>query len=173
MTGASLQVVLMCAEEQDPGGRPRREPKSRWLLRNTVRVCLPPGETFYDSRAHDRPALTNKYSLFAGTVRRRRARELSGESPPQRRRRREEVHRQVLNQVLMHGTVRWQSCNAIVLRSSSEPDSIEHYSKRVGNGQEQSRAVNRRSCPHGAEGGPPAAGVPGAARRAPEARPGS
>ena len=85
----------MPAEERGAGAR-RSKPQSRWLLRNTVRVCLPPGETFYDRRAHDRPALPNNYSLFAGTVRRRRARELSGESPPQRRRRREEVHRQVL-----------------------------------------------------------------------------
>ena len=83
----------MPAEERGAGAR-RSKPQSRWLLRNTVRVCLPPGETFYDRHAPELPAQPNNFSPFAETVRRRRERELRGRggSPPERRGRRAEAH---------------------------------------------------------------------------------
>ena len=68
--------------EERPPGRP-----SRWLLRNTVRVCLQAGETFYNSLAPDCPQQPNTFSPFAETVRRRRALELRGGSPARRARR--------------------------------------------------------------------------------------
>ena len=47
--------------------------KSRWLLKNTVRVSLLAGETFYDSAKLPKHKVDNTFSLFAKTVERRRA----------------------------------------------------------------------------------------------------
>ena len=69
-----------------PEERPQQRP-SRWLLRNTVRICLEPGETFFNSQAPDRPQQPNAFSAFAETVRRRRELELRGGSPAGRARR--------------------------------------------------------------------------------------
>ena len=45
---------------------------SNWLCKNTVRVALNKGETFYDS-SFELPPVANRFSLFAETVKRRRA----------------------------------------------------------------------------------------------------
>ena len=45
---------------------------SNWLCKNTVRVSLPRGEAFYDRNYQPEP-LPNTFSLFAETVKRRRA----------------------------------------------------------------------------------------------------
>jgi hypothetical protein len=44
--------------------------RSRWLLKNCVIVRLPAGEAFYEKRTA--PKVSNAFSLFARTVRRRR-----------------------------------------------------------------------------------------------------
>ena len=47
---------------------------SSWLVKNTVRVQLPRGETFYDSSKLPARKRPNPFSLFAETVKRRRER---------------------------------------------------------------------------------------------------
>ena len=48
---------------------------SKWLVRNTVVVQLPRGETFYDASKKPKRKLENSFSLFAETVRKRRQQE--------------------------------------------------------------------------------------------------
>ena len=50
----------------------QQEGHSKWLLKNCVFVRLPAGATFYNSAALPKLKLDNKFSLFAGTVKRRR-----------------------------------------------------------------------------------------------------
>ena len=50
--------------------------KSRWLLKNCVIIKLADGEKFYEESG-PRKVIPNKYSLFAETVRKRRAEELA------------------------------------------------------------------------------------------------
>ena len=47
--------------------------RSRWLLKNCVFVSLAAGRTFFKERVGPRPEIPNTYSLFAQTLRRRRA----------------------------------------------------------------------------------------------------
>ena len=47
---------------------------SSWLVKNTVRVQLPRGETFYDAAQLPARRRPNPFSLFAETVKRRRER---------------------------------------------------------------------------------------------------
>ena len=49
------------------------EAHSKWLGKNTVRVELPRGETFFDADRRPRRRVPNQFSLFAMTVKRRRA----------------------------------------------------------------------------------------------------
>ena len=51
---------------------PEHEDHSKWLVKNTVRVKLPRGETFYDAARKPKVKLDNAFSLFARTVKRRR-----------------------------------------------------------------------------------------------------
>ena len=46
--------------------------RSRWLLGNTVRIELDPGDKFWDASGPDRPPPENTFSLFAQNLRRRR-----------------------------------------------------------------------------------------------------
>ena len=46
---------------------------SRWLLRNLVVLSLSPGETFYTKPPTPPPSIPNTFSLFAETLRKRRA----------------------------------------------------------------------------------------------------
>ena len=52
---------------------PACEGCSKWLVKNTVVVRLPRGETFYDAAKKPTTKLDNPFSLFAATVKRRRA----------------------------------------------------------------------------------------------------
>ena len=52
---------------------PDSEWRSRWLLKNCVFVSLPSGETFFEKRVGAKPDITNCFSLFAQTLKRRRA----------------------------------------------------------------------------------------------------
>ena len=54
------------------------EYRSKWLVKNTVLVQLPRGETFYDQRRKPTGTLENPFSLFAKTVTKRR---LQGPAP--------------------------------------------------------------------------------------------
>ena len=45
---------------------------SKWLVKNTVLVQLPRGQTFYDASKRPKRKLENTFSLFAKTVKRRR-----------------------------------------------------------------------------------------------------
>ena len=47
--------------------------QSRWLMKNTERVCLSQGETFYDQAKLPKRKLHNCFSLFAATLKKRRA----------------------------------------------------------------------------------------------------
>lgn len=47
--------------------------RSRWLLKNTVRVSLSAGETFYDRAKVPTRKVDNNFSLFVNTLKRRRA----------------------------------------------------------------------------------------------------
>ena len=47
--------------------------RSRWLLKNCVFIKLPTGEKFYDVARVPKRKLENKFSLFATTLKRRRA----------------------------------------------------------------------------------------------------
>ena len=58
---------------------PDSEWRSRWLLKNCVFVSLPVGETFFEQRTGPKPEIDNSFSLFAQTVKRRRAREAASE----------------------------------------------------------------------------------------------
>lgn len=57
---------------------PESEWRSRWLLKNCVFVSLPTGETFFEQRIGPKPKIDNTFSLFAQTVKRRRAGEAAG-----------------------------------------------------------------------------------------------
>ena len=46
--------------------------QSTWLMKNTVRVCLSQGETFYDPAKVPKRKLHNRFSLFAATLQKRR-----------------------------------------------------------------------------------------------------
>ena len=64
-------------------GNPRQYPQrrqSRWLLANTTVLRLPPGEKFYEESQVPRGVVPNEFSLFAQTVKRRRAQ--AAVSPP-------------------------------------------------------------------------------------------
>lgn len=52
--------------------------RSRWLLGNTVRIELVPGEKFWDTSGPARPPTDNTFSLFAQNRRRRRRAEAGG-----------------------------------------------------------------------------------------------
>ena len=60
----------------DPGSKWQ----SRWLLANTTVLRLPPGEKFYEESQVPRGVVPNEFSLFAQTVKRRRAQ--AAVSPP-------------------------------------------------------------------------------------------
>ena len=51
---------------------PQHAERSNWLLKNTVRVKLPEKETFFEQALLPKASVPNTYSLFAGTVKRRR-----------------------------------------------------------------------------------------------------
>ena len=57
---------------------PASDRRSRWLLKNCVFVSLPAGETFFKARVGPKPEIENTFSLFAKTVKRRRARIAAG-----------------------------------------------------------------------------------------------
>ena len=67
---ATLDLDAPDAHLIDPG----HAEHSRWLVKNTVRVELPGGETFYDSSQLPVRKPPNRFSLFAETVKRRRER---------------------------------------------------------------------------------------------------
>ena len=52
---------------------PNSEWRSKWLVRNCVLVQLPRGDTFYDASRKPTTKRANDFSLFAQTVRKRRA----------------------------------------------------------------------------------------------------
>ena len=52
---------------------PTHAKRSKWLVKNTVRVKLPPGETFYEAAQTPARRQANRFSLFAETVKRRRS----------------------------------------------------------------------------------------------------
>ena len=54
---------------------PKDPRHSKWLVRSTVVLQLPRGETFYDKTKLPKRKLENTFSLFAETVKRRRERE--------------------------------------------------------------------------------------------------
>ena len=47
--------------------------RSRWLLKNCVIVKLPPGEAFYVKEEVPKRKVENAFSLYAQTLKRRRA----------------------------------------------------------------------------------------------------
>ena len=53
------------------------EGHSKWLVRNSVAVKLPRGETFYDASKKPAVKVENTFSLFAQTVKKRRAQQVS------------------------------------------------------------------------------------------------
>ena len=62
----------------DPGSKWQ----SRWLLANTTVLRLPPGEKFYEESQVPRGSVPNEFSLFAQTVKRRRAQAAVSPSNP-------------------------------------------------------------------------------------------
>ena len=57
---------------------PSSHRRSWWLLKNCVFVSLPAGETLFKARVGPKPEIENTFSLFAKTVKRRRARIAAG-----------------------------------------------------------------------------------------------
>jgi len=56
--------------------------RSNWLLKNCVIVRLPAGAAFYDKGAVPRVSVENRFSLFAGTVKKRRLNQAVGSVGP-------------------------------------------------------------------------------------------
>ena len=70
-------VALVATVDLDAPGahliNSEHEAHSTWLVKNTVRVELPRGETFFDAGRRSRRRVPNQFSRFALTVKRRRA----------------------------------------------------------------------------------------------------
>ena len=73
---ATVDLDALDAYLVDPGSKWQ----SRWLLANTTVLRLPPGEKFYEESQVPRGVVPNEFSLFAQTVKRRRAQ--AAVSPP-------------------------------------------------------------------------------------------
>ena len=71
-------AVVVTVDLDAPDGfllDPQSRKHSKWLVRNTVVLRLPRGETFFDKTKLPKRKLENTFSLFADTVKRRRERE--------------------------------------------------------------------------------------------------